>query len=161
MVKLSKSGWNNVIIFAVLAFILLINLMDKEANNTGEPVTQEQSLLGEHAVILTLSLNKELTIERIGRTWRAQPAKISGQALEQMMLSWQQLSGQPLIDAPLLDNKMALIVSIETAGSNEVTIVSIYATDDQLLLFNHQSELWLAVPILLYNQLFPDQIFAE
>ena len=53
MVKLSKTGWNNVIIFAVMGFILVINLTNKKIFSADDNVSSEQeiALVGKQNVI--------------------------------------------------------------------------------------------------------------
>ena len=158
--KLSRTGWNNVIIFVVMIFILVINVTNKQLfsdNNTD--VASEQSLLGNGSVILTLALNNNILIERIGRTWRSTPAKLSGQALEQMMMSWQQVTGDVLIEAPIVDKKMALIITVNLAGQEQATVLSLYSVIDELLVFNHQSQLWFSLPMQIFQQLLPSPGF--
>ena len=158
--KLSRTGWNNVIIFVVMIFILVINVTNKQLfsdNNTD--VASEQSLLGNGSVILTLALNNNILIERIGRTWRATPAKLSGQALEQMMMSWQQVTGDVLIEAPIVDKKMALIITVNLAGQEQAAVLSLYSVTDELLVFNHQSQLWFSLPMQIFQQLLPSPVF--
>jgi hypothetical protein len=131
MIKLSRAGWNNVIIFVVMGFILLINVTQDNLFSSSTNTQQEQSVLGEHAVILTLTVNQQVKIERIGKTWRAVPANISGQALEQMMMAWHQSLGV-LIDAPKdIDHQLALIVSVELAGQPQTLMLIIHATTYQ------------------------------
>ncbi|NQZ80052.1 MAG: hypothetical protein HRT52_03455 [Colwellia sp.] len=158
--KLSRTGWNNVIIFVVMIFILVINVTNKQLfsdNNTD--VASEQSLLGNGSVILTLALNNNILIERIGRTWRATPAKLSGQALEQMMMSWQQVTGDVLTEAPIVDKKMALIITVNLAGQEQAAVLSLYSVTDELLVFNHQSQLWFSLPMQIFQQLLPSPVF--
>ena len=76
MIKLSRSGWNNVIIFSVMGFILLINLTQKNTFMHATPENTEQFLIAEHAVILSLTVNQQTHIERIGQTWRSMPSVI-------------------------------------------------------------------------------------
>lgn len=165
MIKLSKTGWNNVIIFAVMGFILLINATHENVyspNNSGDKNIDEQvALIGPQQVILTLNISNSVVIERIGRTWRALPVRISGQALEQMMMSWQQTSGQLMAQAPEVDQQFALKVKLDIAGLDEPMQLSVFATDQQLLVFNPLSEQWLVLPIALYSQLFPPEIFTN
>jgi len=158
--KLSRTGWNNVIIFVVMTFILVINATNKQLFSEDDTVsTIEQSLLGNGSVILTLALNSNILIERIGRTWRATPAKLSGQALEQMMMSWQQVAGDVLIEAPIVDKKMALLITINLAGQEQATVLSLYSVTDELLVFNHQSQLWFSLPMQIFQQLLPSPVF--
>jgi len=161
MVKLSKTGWNNVIIFSVLGFILLINATNKNVFSSDKAAATEASILPEHAVILTLSINNQITIERIGKTWRSTPSVIHGQALEQMMFSWQQSKGLPIAAPSEIDRQLALVVSLALAGQQEATVLSLHATDIELLIFNHQTEQWLSLPMQIYQQLLPSAIFSS
>lgn len=163
MVKLSKTGWNNVIIFSVMGFILLINVTNTKIFSSDEntPNEQEIALVGLQNVILTLNINNVVAIERIGRTWRATPAHISGQALAQMMMSWQQSSGETMAQAPDIDRQFSLDVSLDIAGKTQPLQLNFYATEQQLLIFNEVSQQWLVMPIAMYGQLFPQEIFAS
>ena len=166
MIKLSKSGWNNVIIFAVMGFILLINVVNKkvyspEGENLEESANQALAIIGQNQVILALTVQNVVLVERIGRTWRARPTSISGQALEQMMMSWQQSSGELMAQAPEIDRQFSLDVQLDIAGVAEPLQLNVYATEQQLLVFNQSSQQWLALPIEIYGQLFPQEIFAN
>jgi hypothetical protein len=166
MIKLSKSGWNNVIIFVVMGFILLINVVNKnvhapEGEQADENTSQELAIIGQNQVVLTLTVDNVVLIERIGRTWRARPTNISGQALEQMMMSWQQSSGEVMAQVPEIDRQFSLDVKLDIAGIAEPLQLNVYATEQQLLIFNQSTEQWLALPIAIYGQLFPQEIFAN
>ena len=166
MIKLSKSGWNNVIIIVVMAFILLINVTNKKAYSPDDARVstddnQAIAIIGENQVILALTIKNVVLIERIGRSWRANPATIFGQPLDQMMMSWQQSSGEVMAQAPEIDRQFSLDVELAIAGSTEPLKLNFYATDQQLLLFNQTSKQWLALPIEIYGQLFPQEIFAN
>ncbi len=166
MIKLSKSAWNNVIIFAVMGFILLINVVNKkvyspEGENLEKNANQALTIIDQNQVILALTVENVVLVERIGRTWRARPASISGQALEQMMMSWQQSSGDVMAQAPEIDRQFSLDVKLDIAGIAEPLQLNIYATEHQLLVFNQTTQQWLALPIEIYGQLFPQEIFAN
>ena len=146
-----------------MGFIILINLTNKKIFSPDENSNNQQeiALVGTQNVILTLKINNVVDIERIGRTWRATPASISGQALAQMMMSWQQSSGEAMAQAPEVDHQFSLEVKLDIAGQSEPLALNFYATDQQLLIFNHTSQQWLVMPIVLYGQLFPQEIFAS
>ena len=71
--KLSRTGWNNVIIFSVMIIILLINATNDRLFPDGESGS-DKYILPEHSVILTLAINfadnRQLTFERVGRAWQ-------------------------------------------------------------------------------------------
>lgn len=165
MIKFSKSGWNNVIIFAVMGFILLINATHKNVfSPENNPVKSgdEFAIVDPQQVILSLSIAKVITIERQGVGWLSKPKKLPEQALEQMMMSWQQNQGKLMSAAPSVDRKLALDVKLSLAGQfSDTLLLSFYATDNQLLMYHHQKKYWLAMPIAFFNQLFPQEIFSE
>lgn len=159
--KLSRAGWNNVIIFSVMTFILLINMTNQQLFSSGGDDGQaENYLFGEHAIILTLSIPQQLLVERIGRTWRATPAKISGQLLEQMMLSWHESQGQVMTSTPKVDPTMALLIRVELAGESQPQDLSFYTSDTELLVYAHQQKRWLSFPLAIFQQLLPNEILA-
>ncbi|TWX58502.1 hypothetical protein [Colwellia hornerae] len=160
--KLSRTGWNNVIIFSVMIFILVINVTNKKLySSTDQQDNEQQTLFAEHAVILSLAVNQQVVIERIGRTWRATPAKISGQALEQMMLTWHEIAGNIVIDPPELDHQMALVITVELAGETPVQLLNLFITDNELLVFNRQQKRWLTFPLVIFSQLIPNEVLAS
>ncbi len=160
MIKLSRAGWNNVIIFGVLAFILLINATHDDVFSARNN-NSELNVFGGDATILTLTINQQIKIERIGTTWRASPSVISGQALEQMMFAWEKSIGEQSNEPENLDKQLALIVSAELAGESSVTTLNIHITDQQLLVYNQNTKQWLVFPMQIYNQLLPAQLFSQ
>ncbi|MBA6252907.1 hypothetical protein [Colwellia sp. MB3u-55] len=160
--KLSRTGWNNVIIFSVMIFILVINVTNKKLySSTEQQDNKQQTLFAKHAVILSLAVNQQVAIERIGRTWRATPAKISGQALEQMMLTWHEITGDIVTVPPKLDHQMALVVTVELADEAQAQLLNLFITDNELLVFNLQQKRWLAFPLAIFSQLIPNEILAS
>lgn len=160
--KLSRTGWNNVIIFVVMAFILVINITNNKIFSEGENSsnTEQATLFGAHATILTLTIFPSVTIERIGKTWRSTPATLNEQGLDQMMRSWKNSEGDTVKTPPLLDEKMALVIKVELAGQNEPQTLNLYATDTELLIFNRTTQVWKSFPLAIFSQLVPNEIFS-
>jgi hypothetical protein len=160
--KLSRAGWNNVIIFSVMIFILVINVTNKKLYSSDEIQSNKQNtLFADHAVILSLAIHQQVTIERIGRTWRATPEKISGQALDQMMLTWHETTGEQVNEPPELDRQMALVVSVALAGEAQAQTLSLYVTSSEFLIFNHQQARWFSLPLAIFSQLIPNEVLAS
>ena len=161
--KLSKTGWNNVIIFVVMGFILIINITNKQLfpGDDASHSNEEYFIVGENSVILTLALDQTLLIERIGQTWRATPPEINGQALEQMMMSWHQAMG--VIAEPLVEPQASpsFSVQLSVAGTSKPILLSVYVLSEQLTVFNHNDNRWISLPLALYRQLLPRILFAE
>ena len=162
--KLSRTGWNNVIIFSVMMIILLISATNDRLFPEGESGS-DKYILPEHSVILTLAINfsdnRQLTYERVGRAWQMTSQGIlvdlSNQQIEQLMLAWQQSSGLIQADDILVAGLQGIEVLINTATSKDELTYMLYPLVDQLLVFNLQKKLWLALPKAVAHQLIPNQ----
>ncbi|PCH95817.1 MAG: hypothetical protein COB83_07520 [Gammaproteobacteria bacterium] len=159
--KLSKTAWNNVIIFSVMIIILLINatndrLFPEDNNN-------DELLLPEHSVVLTLSValaNKgSIMFERVGRAWQMTSQGVlldlTNQQIEQMMFTWQQSSGLVQAADILVNGQEGIQVELSLAGVEQQQKFTLYPLIDQLLVYNMQKKLWLALPSAMNHQLIP------
>ncbi|WP_426359050.1 hypothetical protein ACPUVO_02055 [Pseudocolwellia sp. HL-MZ19] len=160
--KLSRVGWNNVIIFSVMAFILLINVTHNKIFSDNETIsgTEQATLFSAHETILTLTFSHHVAIERIGKNWRATPAVLNEQGLDQMMRSWKNSEGEVVKSPPVLDEKMALVVNVELADQVEPYVLNLFATDTELLIFNRTTQVWKSFPLAIFSQLVPNEIFS-
>jgi hypothetical protein len=162
--KLSRTGWNNVIIFSVMSIILIINATnnklfpDKEkANST------EQLILPEHSAILTLLIQlpnqQQVLFERIGRGWQLTTKGIvlqkTDQQIEQLMFAWQQSFGLVQATEMIIDSQQGIQLQIGLTGELEPRALTLYVLSDQLLIYLHQEKRWLALPATLAQQLLP------
>ena len=159
MIKFSRTGWNNVIIFSVMGFILLINATQPNVDSMPDMSAEEQFMLvPEFGVILSLTVNQQTHIERIGQTWRAMPAIIEGQPLNAMMQAWHRVSGE-IIDKPSnLDKSRAVIVSLLLAGQSDSEYFMLVVHEDQLIIFKQSTEQWLRLPKAILSQLAPNEV---
>jgi hypothetical protein len=162
--KLSRTGWNNVIIFSVMTIILLINATnDKLFPNEESGTNGEQLILPQHSVILTLSIdfseNQHVLLERVGRSWqltaKGVPLEKTEQQIEQMMFAWQHSSGLVQAAEIMIDSDQGVSVQIALAGEPEVRTFVLYPLADQLLVYQQQENVWLALPATLAQQLLP------
>jgi hypothetical protein len=162
--KLSRTGWNNVIIFSVMIIILLINATNDRLFPEEEG-SSDKHLLPVHSVILTLVINfpdnSQLSFERVGRAWQMTRqgllVDLSNQQIDQMMLAWQQSSGLVQAGDMLVEGLEGIEVLINTASSKQELVYKLYPLVDQLLVFNLQNKLWLALPKAIVHQLVPNQ----
>ena len=158
MIKLSRSGWNNVIIFSVMGFILLINLTQKNTFMNTTPEHTEQFLIAEHAVILSLTVNQQTHIERIGQTWRSMPSVIEGQPLSAMMSAWHQVSGTEIKKPEVLDKTKAIVVSVVLAGQDIDEYFMLLPSEQELIIYKQSSDQWLSVAAPIFSQLIPNEV---
>ncbi|TWX66298.1 hypothetical protein ESZ36_15630 [Colwellia demingiae] len=162
--KLSRTGWNNVIIFSVMTIILLINATnDKLFPNEESGNNGERLILPQHGVILTLAIDfsesQRVLLERVGRSWQLTAKGImlekTEQQIEQMMFAWQQSSGLVQAAEIMIDSAQGVAVKIALAGESQVRTFILYPLDDQLLVYQQQDNIWLALPATLAQQLLP------
>lgn len=159
MVKFSRTGWNNVIIFSVMGFILLINATQKNTSSQNAAAIEEQyKLVPDYGVILSLTVNQQTHIERIGQTWRTTPSLIEGQPLNAMMQTWHEASGEIIKKPKDLDKSQAVIISLLLAGQGDSEYFMLVLHDEQLIIFKQSSDRWLRLPKALFYQLVPNEV---
>ena len=160
--KLSKTAWNNVIIFSVMIIILLINTTNDRLFPKDNSVN-DQLLLPEHSVVLTLSIslaiNKKIVFERVGRAWKMTSQGVlldlTNQQIEQMMFSWQQSSGLMQASDIVVDGQTGIEIELNLASEVQQRKFTLYPLTDQLLVYNQQKKKWLAFPAAISRQLIP------
>ena len=158
-IRLSRAGWNNVIIFSVMGFILLINLTQPQKDDSEQSATNgQQSIIGEQSVILTMTIAQQLTIERAGQSWRTMPEDMSNQLVEQMMRSWHSAQGHTVDINFDRSTQQGIFISMVLAGEQAISMFTLYPLDDQLLVFNHQNGLYVSLARPMVKQLLPNAL---
>lgn len=155
--RLSRSGWNNVIIFAVMGFILMVNMTNKRIFDDEQSSDGADSayIIGQEQVILTLMVDQVFTIERAGVHWQFMPKNIiNAQIAEQMMRAWHSTKGQK-IHVESAPSQTPVMISFMVAGQQNIQMLSLYPQDGMLLVRNHQTNEYLAVAPQLFQQLVP------
>ena len=165
MMKLSKTAWNNVIIFSVMIIILLINSTNERLFPEGTN-TNDELLLPQHSVVLTLSIalpnETSIVFERIARAWQMTSQGVlldlTNQQIEQVMLAWQQSSGLVQAADIVIDGQEAVEVKLSLAGVEQEQKFTLFPLADQLLVYNQQKKIWLALPAAMNQQLIPIRV---
>lgn len=160
--KLSKTAWNNVIIFSVMIIILLINTSNERLFPEGKS-SNDALILPEHSVVLTLSIyspdNSSIVFERVGRAWQMTSQGVlldlTNQQIEQIMSAWQQSSGLVQAADIVVEGQVGFEVELSLASVEQQKKFTLYRLTDQLLVYNHQNKIWLALPATMNNQLIP------
>ncbi|AWL10563.1 hypothetical protein HMF8227_00055 [Saliniradius amylolyticus] len=93
MIKLSRRGWNNVLIFACLLLILVFN-QSADLISSGE--TSHTRLLPADTPVLRIDYGSH-QLQRIGQGWRAQPSLgLEEQALAAIVNNWRNAEGETI-----------------------------------------------------------------
>jgi hypothetical protein len=162
--KLSRTGWNNVVIFSVMTIILVINATNNKLfPNEDDSNKAEQLILPQHSIIVSLAIDspakQQVLFERIGRSWQLTSKGIilnkTDQQIEQMIFSWQQSTGLIQAGDIVIDSDQGILVNIDLAGDSQTKVFTLYPLTDQLLIYQHQEKIWLSLPTTLTSQLLP------
>jgi len=160
-IRLSKKGWNNVLIFASMFMILLFNYSHKmmTGNQTAEQI---QPLLPEGTLIQSIDFNG-IKLERVGATWRiltniSEPDMADANPY---LETWQKQPFQTLISPPLmLETAKSLPVVIWVAGQANGWVYEfvIDHIEGTLYVKDHQRGLWYEIEQQYLSQLIPHQL---
>ncbi|GAC26949.1 hypothetical protein [Brumicola pallidula] len=139
MLRLSQKGWNNVIIFTMLAMILMLNISSFQSDDSHLPVP----IIEEGGILLSLQIDQDV-IERAGQTWRfsssspmASSIAFEGQsgALATLVNSWQRalVKSQNEVSAELLKSPDFVVV-LWLAGERNGRVLPIKTIQQQTYL---------------------------
>lgn len=148
-----------------MIIIIIINATnDKLFSEADNPSSaSEQLLLPEHSVVLTLTIttddDTQAVFERVGRSWQ-HTAKgvllsLTDQQVEQLMFAWQQATGLVQASDVIIDASKGILVQIDIAANEQSQLFTLYPLTDQLLVYKHTSDTWLAFPAAIAKQLVP------
>lgn len=157
MIKLSRRSWNNVLILAIIAFMIVLNLPTVIKNNFLQPTqTEFPYVLNPNADIQEMHFS-QLSIEREESKWIANKA-ISISALE-LVQRWHSLSGTEVDDETFRQLRPNLpkanTLEVWYLGKEEPQRVTFYQTPNFWLMKNWQSK-WIAISVDS-DYLFPYQ----
>ena len=162
--RLSRTGWNNVIIFAMLLMIFLFNGLHHKLMQSDSP-DLIQPLLPTNSFVLTLAY-PEMKIERVGTSWRATdlvnmplPAR-SPEQLDNLIRLWKQAEA-PLVDdvshlqAMLKQQGAQSATTVWLAGQSNASVFQLIFIDSQPYLLDQHQQRWFVLEPSSVSQLFP------
>jgi len=159
MIRLTKKGWNNVLIFSMLIMIFLFNglhhkLIDVEADDVIQPLLKEQSYI----LTIEYPLYK---IERIGTGWRSDSA-LAPEQISELLKNWQQASGLQVADINVIKSEFKNkspdnIVTIWFAGEEQPQVFAFFKLGNDFFIHMPKSAniKWLKLDREQYTLLFP------
>jgi hypothetical protein len=162
MIRLSKKGWNNVLIFSMLLMIMIFNGMHKKFN-VGKVENAQVALLPENSLVLTLKF-ADIAVERIGQGWRTNPAvDLTNAQLVELMGHWknQQVALQ-MDDSEakvMTQGKMpAYFIIAMLAGKLDGAVYAFYPQLEEVWIHDQHLQRWLKAPIAILSTLIPDPL---
>lgn len=162
--RLTKRGWNNVLIFATLFMIVLFNSTHQKFV-AGDEDSEKLPLVSADAIIQVVDYSG-IKFERIGSNWRIQSAIETEQNAEpeQMVNFWQTLMFETLPNVPDLSvDSYSLPVLVQAIGldSQQVFIIHIEPTSGLVYFHNKVSDLWWLGSVNELQQLVPAILLKE
>jgi len=140
--RLSRRGWNNVLIFGVLIIVFLFNFSHKLLL---KPKVHQRTLIDSSIMIVEIK-TPDFSIKRSGRDWVSEPnLGLSTHQLSLLVQNWQTLPLQT--QGAILQPKNPFIMQVYSANSEQPIIVKmmqqgenyLLQTDDEMSLFlSHQ-----------------------
>ncbi|WP_028864635.1 hypothetical protein [Psychromonas aquimarina] len=127
--RLSKKGWNNVLIFGVLLIIFIFNFSHKL---TLSPKVQQRTVIDKQLMIVEIK-TPDFRIKRDGRSWLSEPSLgLSEQQLALLVQNWQsvKLETQPAVT----DLSAPYNIFIYSADQEQPIIVQLFQHGDNYLL---------------------------
>lgn len=139
--QLSRRGWNNVLIFAVLAMMLIFQYSGKNMNSD-DAVSQYQSALPSNAVILSMQFDN-IQIQRVGSQLATKPEMgLSQSQLQQIIKAWERATFKPVAEDVVIANlAYGINITFELVNLAEPVTLILYQIDGGYLLQNWQSQL--------------------
>jgi hypothetical protein len=162
MIRLSKKGWNNVLIFSMLLMIMVFNGMHTKLGGSA-PDDEPVYLLPENSLVLTLKF-ANITVERIGQGWRSNPAiGMDGKQLTALMSLWKQQKVQLQFDSNeakvMTQGKMPRFYIVAMmAGKSDGAVYAFYSQLEDVWIHDQQHQRWLKTSIEVMNALIPDAL---
>ena len=127
--RLSRRGWNNVLIFGVLLIVFLFNFSHKL---TLSPKVHQRAVIDSNLTIVEIK-TPDYQITRLGRTWQSKPELgLSKQQLSSLVNNWQNLKLDTQL--PVSNTVTPYTIQIYTADQDLPIIVQLYQYGDHYLL---------------------------
>ncbi|QFI39407.1 hypothetical protein FR932_16970 [Moritella marina ATCC 15381] len=139
--QLSRRGWNNVLIFAILAMMLIFQYSGKKVNGD-DTANLYQSALPASAVVLSMQFD-HIQIQRVGSQLATKPELgLSQPQLQQIIKAWESATFKPVAkDVVIANLAYGINVSFELANLAEPVTLILYQIESGYLLQNWQSQL--------------------
>lgn len=147
-IKLSRMGWNNVLIFASMFMILLFNYSHNMMTGGGKQ-GESQVLVANNTIIQNIDFNG-VKLERLGASWRTvstlqQEVQINAPLIIE---TWTQQPFNTLSHAPvILDTAKVFLVVVWAAGEPNGWIYEFVVDEVNQTSFvkSHQAQTWFEI----------------
>ncbi len=150
---LSRRDWNNVIIFAVLALMLLFYIVPQQL------ALLKQQQLSEKVVpagFLLVQLQfTQANVQQAGVVWHFQPQQQSANSAAEIASAWQQLELEPELNPPEINSQPVERVVVLLAGADSAQHWWLFQQQHNYYLQRQGQANFYRLTETQYQQLFP------
>ena len=126
-----------VIITMLLMIFIFNNLSDRLQDSHSN---EAQALFPEHAQLLSLKFDNQISVERIGRGYRVKGAELDDAQLNVLVNNWLGLSGIEMPPQQISTN--GILIRMELAGEAAPRVFELLRTADDLWLQDYSQSRW-------------------
>jgi hypothetical protein len=150
---LSRRDWNNVIIFAVLALMLLFYIVPQQL------ALLKQQQLSEKVVPAGFPLVQlqftQTNVQQAGVVWHFQPQQQSANSAAEIASAWQQLELEPELNQPEINSQPVERVVVLLAGADSAQHWWLFQQQHNYYLQRQGQANFYRLTETQYQQLFP------
>jgi len=140
--RLSKRGWNNVLIFGVLLVIFIFNFSQNLRLSSS---VDTQSVIPPEVTILEIQ-TPDYVISRVGRQWAQKPSiGLTSEDLQQIVKNWQTMPLEVLTEQELTNSTFILRFFI--AEQTQPIIVQLHQLKNEQYILQVNEQTFLSLPI--------------
>ncbi len=130
--RLTKKGWNNVLIFAVLGIVFVFNFSHKLKL---QPQVAQRTVVSNQQTIVEIK-TPDFKLIRTGRSWSSEPSTgLSSQQLTHLVNNWQSIALKSTTASP--NSSSDYYISIYIAQQEQPIMVQLEQDGDNYLLHVH------------------------
>lgn len=139
--RLSKKGWNNVLIFGILLAIFIFNFSQHLRLSTK---TSQQNVISGSLTIVEIE-TPDYVITRVGRNWKSKPSMgISSEKLEHIVNNWQTMPLDTLTEQNLPTSNF--ILKFFVAEQVHPIIVQLHQQPNDQYILQINEHIFLSLP---------------
>lgn len=139
--RLSKKGWNNVLIFGILLAIFIFNFSQHLRLSTK---TSQQSVISTELTIVEIE-TPDYVITRVGRNWESKPNMgISSEKLQHIVDNWQTMPLDTLTEQDLPTSNF--ILKFFVTEQIQPIIVQLYQQQNDQYILQINEHIFLSLP---------------
>jgi hypothetical protein len=150
---LSRRDWNNVIIFAVLALMLLFYIVPQQLALLRQQQPLNEKVIPAGAPLVQLQFS-QTNVQQAGVVWHFQPQLQSNNSAAEIASAWQQLELQAEVNPPQIDSQPIERVVLLLAGADSAQHWWLFLHQQQYYLQRQGQATFYPLTDSQYQQLF-------